>query len=73
MDSISRCFWSTSKKPPQVAGALLDVLDVRKGFGSNHVVPKLGRQRAAASGKSKPTPLDAKKPSEVPDGWKNGA
>src|ERR1700694_4137219 len=34
--SISRCFGSTSKKPPQVAGALLDVLEVGKGFGCDH-------------------------------------
>jgi hypothetical protein len=31
--SISRRFWSTSKKPPQVAGALLDVLDLVEGLG----------------------------------------
>src|SRR5262245_38390196 len=34
--SISRCFCSTSKKPPQVASALLDVLEVREGFGCDH-------------------------------------
>jgi hypothetical protein len=34
--SISRCFCSQSKKPPQVAGALLDVLDVVESFGSDH-------------------------------------
>jgi hypothetical protein len=28
MASISLRFWSTSKKPPQMAGALLDVLDL---------------------------------------------
>jgi hypothetical protein len=33
MASISRCFWSTSKKPPEVPGALLDVLDVVEGLG----------------------------------------
>jgi hypothetical protein len=36
MASISCCFCSTSKKPPEMAGALLDVLDVGKGFGCDH-------------------------------------
>jgi hypothetical protein len=36
MASISRCFCSTSKKPPQVAGALLDVFEAGKGFGGDH-------------------------------------
>jgi hypothetical protein len=35
--SISRRFWSTSKKPPEVSGALLDVLDVVEGFGRDHI------------------------------------
>ena len=34
--SISLRFWSTSKKPPQVAGALLDVLDVVEGLWGDH-------------------------------------
>jgi hypothetical protein len=33
MASISRVFCSTSKKPPQMASALLDVLDVVEGLG----------------------------------------
>jgi hypothetical protein len=36
MASISRRFWSTSKKPPQVAGALLDVVDVAECLGGDH-------------------------------------
>jgi hypothetical protein len=36
MASISRRFWSTSKKPPQVAGALLDIVDVAEGLGGDH-------------------------------------
>jgi hypothetical protein len=36
MASISCCFCSTSKKPPEMAGALLDVLDVGKGLGCDH-------------------------------------
>src|SRR5271166_5646734 len=36
MASISLRFWSTSKKPPQVAGALLDAVDVAEGLGGDH-------------------------------------
>src|ERR1017187_8234828 len=36
MASISRRFWLTSKKPPQVAGALLDVVDVAECLGGDH-------------------------------------
>ena len=41
--SISRRFWSTSKKPPQVAGALLDVLDVVEGLWGDHGAPNKSR------------------------------
>jgi hypothetical protein len=49
MASISRRFWSTSKKPPQVAGALLDVVDVAEGLGGDHgeaaIKPAAGADR----------------------------
>jgi len=50
MASISRCFCSTSKKPPQVAGALLDILDVIESLGSDHVgkVKRSSRQTRTA-------------------------
>src|SRR5882724_5889283 len=34
--SISRVFWSTSKKPPQMAGSFLDVLDMVESLGRDH-------------------------------------
>src|SRR5690606_30104321 len=46
--SISRCFCSQSKKPPQVPGALLDVLDVVESLRCDHVK----NERECAFGKS---------------------
>jgi hypothetical protein len=42
--SISRSFCSPSKKPPQVAGALLDVLDVVEGLRGNHTGEEAGNR-----------------------------
>jgi hypothetical protein len=36
MASISRCFCSTSKKPPQVGGAFLDVVEAGENFRCDH-------------------------------------
>jgi hypothetical protein len=47
--SISRTFWSTSKKPPQVAGAFLDVFDVIEGLGRDHEGKWFEANRVAAS------------------------
>jgi hypothetical protein len=53
MASISRCFCSQSKKPPQVAGALLDVLDVIEGLGGGHGKEfTVGADRQVARGNS---------------------
>ncbi len=57
MASISRRFWSTSKKPPQVAGALLDVLDLVEGLLGGHGGLQLKRGTGpTASGQGGPIP-----------------
>jgi hypothetical protein len=61
MASISRRFWSTSKKPPQVAGALLDVVNVAEGLGGDHDEERIesptGSDRKRTRGRAEEIPV----------------